>query len=93
MGCQVDRQEAVHVGYGGVKLALKSDGEAAIKALVHAVAISRKAETPIIQSPLRESRCNGAVERAVRTWRGQVVTLKDFVEVQVGKEMAADGAA
>ena len=64
------------LGYGGVKVTLKSDGEPAMKAVVEAVALARKAETAIIQPPKRESKCNGAAARAVRTWRGQLITLK-----------------
>ncbi len=38
------------LGYGGLKVTLKSDGEPAMRALVEAVAIARKAESAIIQS-------------------------------------------
>ena len=57
------------MGYAGVKLTLKSDGEPAIVALVDSIAVSRKAETVAIRSPVRESRCNGKVER--RTGPGE----------------------
>ena len=79
------------IGYAGVEITVKSDGEAAIKALVNAIAVARKAVTAIIQSPARESQCNGAVERAVRTWRGQFVTLKDYAERGMGTEIEVDG--
>ena len=69
---------------------MESDGELAIMALVRAIAFARSAETPIIQSPARESRCNGAVERAVRTWRNQVVSMKDFLQTQIKAELGAD---
>ena len=80
------------MGYAGVKLTVKSDGEPAIVALVEALAVARKAETVPIRSPARESRCNGKVERAVRTWRGQFVLMKDHVETMLGKELPANCA-
>ena len=46
------------LGYGGVKVVLKSDGEPAITALVRAIAVAISAETPIIQSPAKDNRCN-----------------------------------
>ena len=75
------------LGYGGTKITLKSDGENSIKALVEAIAVARKAETAIIQSPKRESRCNGAVEKAVRTWRGQLITMKCHLEAEAKMEL------
>ena len=75
------------LGYGGTKITIKSDGEPAMKALVEAVAVARKAPTAIIQSPKRESKCNGAVERAVRTWRGQLVTMKCQLEAEADFEL------
>ena len=71
------------MGYAGVKLTTTSDGEPAIVALVEALAVARKAETVPIRSPARESRCNGKVERAVRTWKGQFVAVKDHVETML----------
>ena len=67
-------------GYGGVKVTLKSDNEASIIALKTAIAVRRKAETALIESPVRESQSNGHVERAVRTWRDQYRTMRHYVE-------------
>ena len=75
------------IGYGGMKVTVKSDGEPAILALVSAVAVARKAETPLIQSPKRESKCNGAVERAVRTWRAQLITMRCHLEAEIKFEL------
>ena len=66
--------------YGGVKVTLKSDNEASIIALKTAFAVRRKAETALIESPVRESQSNGHVERAVRTWRDQYRTMRHCVE-------------
>ena len=80
------------LGYGGLKVTLKSDGEPAMRALVEAVAIARKAESAIIQSPKRESKCNGAVEGAVRIWRGQLITMKCHLEAEAGITLAPNAA-
>ena len=36
--------------------------------------------------------CDGKVERAVRTWRGQFVTMKDHIETMTGVELPANSA-
>ena len=60
----VDKSQSA--GYGGVKVTLKSDNEASILALKMAIAVKREAETAMIESPVRESKSNGNVERSVR---------------------------
>ena len=64
------------IGYRGVAISIKSDQEPAIVALKTAIAAKRVGATTPIESPVRESQCNGAVEQAVRRWRGQLRTLK-----------------
>ena len=64
------------IGYRGVPISIKSDQEPAIMALKTAIAAKRVGVTTPIESPVRESQSNGAVEQAVRRWRGQVKTLK-----------------
>ena len=56
------------IGYSGSEVTLKSDQEPAILDLEREVGIKRQRETVTIESPVRESKCNGAVERAVKTW-------------------------
>ena len=63
------------MGYGGTKAILKSDQEPATLSLKKAVAVARQAETCPIESPVRESKANGAMERAIRTWQGQMRAL------------------
>ena len=58
-------------GYGGVKVTMKSGNEASSIALKMAIAVNRKAETALIESPVMESQSNGHVERAFRNWRHQ----------------------
>ena len=74
-------------GYSGVDLTLKSDQEPAIMALKKAVALRRQAKTPMIESPVRESQSNGAIERAVRTWKSQFRTLRHQFEGNIGSEL------
>ena len=77
-------------GYDGEKVAIKSDQEVAILALKRAVIAARQGETVPIESPVRESKCNGAVERAVRTWQGQMRTIKHHVEHCLQERLAHD---
>ena len=67
-------------GYAGVKITIRSDQEPSIKAVKNAVAIKRAAVTAMIESPVRESKSNGRIERAVRTWRDQFRTMKHYYE-------------
>ena len=70
-------EEAGHVG---TKVTLKSDGEESIVALKKSVAIARKTQTPLIESPARESKCNGAMENAIRRWEAKVRVLRKYLE-------------
>ena len=75
------------IGYRGVAITLKSDQEPAIIALKRAVAAKRSGVTTPIDSPARESQCNGAVEQAVRRWQGQLRTLKGHYEENMGSKL------
>ena len=57
-------------------MTLKSDGEPAMKALKGALALKRGCEASIIHSPARESKNNGAPERAIQIWKGQMRTMR-----------------
>ena len=46
-------------GYAGMKVTIKSDQEESIMALKRAVAVTREAETAFIETPVRQSKCNG----------------------------------
>ena len=74
-------------GYAGVKITIRSDQEPSIKAVKNAVAIKRAAVTAMIESPVRESKSNGRIERAVRTWRDQFRTLKHYYERRTKSKM------
>ena len=58
--------------YTEVRITLKSDGEEGTQAFKGRVALKRKCETPLIQSPFRESKSNGAMEASIRSWKGAV---------------------
>ena len=64
----------------GTRVVLKSGQEESIKALGRAIAVKRLAETIMIESPVRDSKSNGSVERAVRTWAAHARTLRHHLE-------------
>ena len=68
-------------GCHGTKVVLKSDQKESIIAPKKAVAIKRQAETVPIESPVRDSRANGAIERTIRTWAAQVSTLRHHLAI------------
>ena len=68
------------LGYREMKISLKSDGARELHDLWQAVAASRRHPTLPIDVPTKESKGNGAMERAVRTWAGQHRTLKSHLE-------------
>ena len=71
-------------GYNGVNITMKSDQENSIKVLKKAVSIKRHSETAMIESPVRVSKSNGQIERAVRTWQSQFRTLRVQLEDRIG---------
>ena len=75
------------IGYRGVPISIKSDQEPAILALKTAIAAKRVGVTTPIESPVRESQSNGAVEQAVRRWRGQLRTLKIAYEENMATKL------
>ena len=44
----------------------------------------------MIDSPVRESKSNGAVEGAVRIWQGQFRTLRHYFERCIGRTVPTD---
>jgi hypothetical protein len=78
-------------GYEGEKLSFKSDQEPAMVALKRAVAAARTGETVPIESPVRASKSNGMMERAIGVWQAQLRTIKHFTEEKLGKRIEVDG--
>ena len=72
------------LGYGGIKIAIKCDKAPDLQLLRRQVSARRSAATVPIDVETRESKGNGAVERAVRTWQGQFRTLKCQLEESIG---------
>ena len=64
----------------GVKVALKNDAAPELRELKKLVVAKRSCPTVPLEVPARETKANGAVERAVRTWQGQFRTLKSHFE-------------
>ena len=70
------------LGYGETRVALKSDNAPELLKLRTEVAARRRAPTVPITIPVKASKSNGAIERAIRSWQGQFRTLKDHVEYE-----------
>ena len=74
-------------GYAGVPVTLKSDQEPAMLSLKQAIAIRRRAETPPIESSVRESKPNGRIERAIRKWQEQFRTIRHHLASRIGGKL------
>ena len=64
------------LGYKHVPIALKSDGEPAIQALLSRIASCREAPTRIEPTPTGDSQSNGHAENAVRKIEAKMRALK-----------------
>ena len=78
------------LGYGEMKIALKSDGARELHELRRAIAASRSHPTVPVDVPVKESKGNGGMERAVRTWSGQYRTIKSHLEYELKTEIPLD---
>ena len=78
--------------YAGTPITLKSDQEPAMMSLKRAIAIRRRTETPLVESPVRESKSNGKIERAIRRWQGQFRTLRHHLEGRLGTKLENSSA-
>ena len=68
------------LGYGGVRIGIQNDNAKELIAIRQGVTQLRNSPTTPIEVPVRESRANGACERAVRTWESQFRTIKNHLE-------------
>ena len=75
---------------GYKRILLKSDGEAAIKALKEAVRNEVSAEVTPEESPVGDHAANGDVENAIRQVQGQIRTMKDALESRYGERLPRD---
>ena len=79
-----------NAGYTKSRITIKSGQEPAMLALKKAAAAARIGDTALISSPIRESKANGAVQRSIRTWQGQLRTLKCYFERCLGIKLPVD---
>ena len=79
-----------NLGYKDV--VLKSDQEPAIVNLMEIIKANWNGNAALENSPVRESEANGAVERAIQTWEGQVRTMKDALEHRLQAEIPPEHA-
>ena len=79
-------------GCSGTPITLRSDQEEAIMALKRHVAIYRKVEAVMLESPVRYSKANGAAERAVGSWAGELRTIRLHVERRIKTTIPKDSA-
>ena len=77
-------------GCSGTPVPIRSVQEEAIMALKRAVAIYRQAVTVMLESPVRDSKANGAAERAARSWAGQLRTIRHHVERRLKTSIPKD---
>ena len=59
-------------GYRWQPVTPKSDGETAITTLRKAIAAARTGTSPLVESPVRESKVNGADDSAVKLFSGHL---------------------
>ena len=78
------------LGYLGVPISMKCDAAPELREIRRQVAAKRTTATVPVDVPVRESKGNGAVEKGVKTWQGQLRTLKVPLEHGIGVEVPKD---
>ena len=73
------------LGYGNVKVVVKTDGEEAIIALRNAIIDKRSAPTVPKLASKKDPQSHGDIEVGVKMWAGQFRTLKFHTEGETGK--------
>ena len=73
------------LGYNEARIAIKSDAAPELQQIREQVRNLRIAPTTPIDVPVKESKMNGAAERAVRSWEGQFRTVRDHVEGEIAE--------
>ena len=86
----IDRLE--DSGYIGEEITIKSDQEESIIALRKAISAARTGITTPVNSPVRCSKSNGQMERAVRGFQGQLRVLKFHFEKGMRKQLPYNSA-
>lgn len=74
------------MGYAQCKICIRCDRESSLLAIRRALIRKRKnVQTVPLDVPVRESKSNGAMERAIRTWQGEFRTLKECLQLKIGE--------
>ena len=79
-------------GCAGTAVTIRSDQEEAIVAFKKSVAVYRRAEIALLESPVRDSKAYGAAEKDVRSWAGQVHTFRHHAESRLERQIPKDSA-
>ena len=72
--CMADKLE--HYGYSGTRIIIKRDQAKSVVRCKRGIALKTTSPIALIESPIRESKSNEAVEGAVRRWRHQFRTRR-----------------
>jgi hypothetical protein len=86
--CKRVVEDLDNLGYK--EILLKGDQEPALRTLIEMVKASWNGDAALENSPVGESESNGAVERAIQSWEGQVRTMKDALESRIKSDIPAD---
>ena len=68
-------QDLNEAGYSKSRLCIRSDQEKVVKKIKTDLIAAREADSVPMESPVRESQCNGRMERMIQTLEGQIRTL------------------
>ena len=77
-------QDLEEAGYGHCRLCVRSDQENIIKSIKKGMIDQRTGETVPQESPVKESKCNGKMEKAIQNLEGQMRTLRCAIESETG---------
>ena len=80
-------QDLAEAGYSKSKLCFRSDQENVVKSIKDQIIAARQADSVPMESPAKESKCNGRMERAIQTLEGQVKTLMMDLQLKSGYKM------
>ena len=72
------------LGYGRIRVTIKSDGERSITSLKNMVAAIRDGPTVMVETPARESKSNGAMEVRVKSCQAQFRTMLVGLQSGIG---------
>ena len=86
-------QDLDEAGYSKSRICIRSDQERVIKSIKGKIISERMADTVPMESPVKESQCNGRMEKAVQTLEGQIRTLVMDLKLEAGIELSPRAVA